>query len=557
MPKHPKIDPITLEICWKRLESIVEEMAATLVRTSFSTCVRDLNDYACSLFDAEARLLAQSRDSTPGLCGPLGNMLRHMLTIMPPSDLVPGDVLIGNDPWHASGHHNDITVATPAFHGGRLIGFVMSCAHQTDIGGRRGTDECRDNYEEGLRIPVVKFHRAGDPNREVMAFIRANVRSSDLVLGDLAAQCAANYVGVQRMAELCREKGWDDVQALGDEMITRTDKVTRDAIAAVPNGIYQASAPVLRVGDGDVVLSVAVHVRDDEIEIDYSASSAAVARAINCTRTYTHAYTVFTLSCLLDLPVSLNEGTLAHLKTKTRPGTILDAQFPAPVNARTNIGTFIPEIIMRALAPAMPDRAIAGGGGTPLWGQYMSGRWKDGKAFAPLNFSNGGLGGRPGLDGVSCLAFPTNVGNTPAEILEREVPAVVLRRELWPDSEGPGTFRGGFGQVFGLKILAGEHGPDGNILMTLRGGRLNRGVPGLLGGGESLTGRALLNGADIPVGVQFEAKPDDVLECYIPGGGGFGDPLDRDRDLVTDDIRNGLVDPSRAASIYGHPLAAE
>ncbi|MAO57153.1 MAG: hypothetical protein CMM61_15860 [Rhodospirillaceae bacterium] len=557
MPNTPAIDPITLEICWKRLESIVEEMAATLVRTSFSTCVRDLNDYACSLFDADARLLVQSRDSTPGLCGPLGNMLRHMLTVIPPEDLEDGDVLIGNDPWHASGHHNDITVATPAFHGGRLIGFVMSCAHQTDIGGRRGTDECRDNYEEGLRIPVVKYHRAGEPNREAMAFIHSNVRSADLVLGDLAAQCAANYVGVQRLGELCGEKEWADVQALGDEMIVRTDKVTRDAIAAVPNGIYEASAPVMMIGDDPVVLAVAVHVRDEEIEIDYSASSPVVARAINCTRTYTHAYTVFTLSCMLDLPVSLNEGTLEHLKTKTKPDTILDARFPAPVNARTNIGTFIPEIIMRALAPAMPDRAIAGGGGTPLWGQYMSGRWKDGKPFAPLNFSNGGLGGRPGMDGGSCLAFPTNVGNTPTEILEREVPAVVLRRELWPNSEGPGTYRGGFGQIFGLRILDGDQGPDGAILMTLRGGRLNKGVPGLLGGGDSLTGRATLNGEDVDVGVQFEAKPQDVLECYIPGGGGFGDPLERSRERVEDDILNGLVDASRAAAVYGYPLAAE
>ncbi len=245
MTQARRIDPITLEICWRRLESIVEEMAATLVRTSFSTCVRDLNDYACSLFDAEARLLAQSRDSTPGLCGPLGNMLRHMLTVIPVSDLVEGDVLIGNDPWHASGHHNDITVATPAFYDGRLIGFVMSCAHQTDIGGRRGTDECRDNYEEGLRIPVVKYHRAGEPNRDAMEFVRWNVRSADLVLGDIAAQCAANHVGVRRMAELCREKDWQDVQALGDEMIERTDKVTRDAIRLVPNGIFQASASVL------------------------------------------------------------------------------------------------------------------------------------------------------------------------------------------------------------------------------------------------------------------------------------------------------------------------
>lgn len=547
-----KIDPITLEMLWRRLDSTVDELSATLVRTSFSTVVRDVNDYACALFDERRRLLAQSRDSTPGLCGPLGTMLRHMVDVIPPEDLREGDVLIGNDPWNGSGHHNDITVATPTFHQGCIIGYVVTCCHHADIGGRRATTESRDNYEEGLRIPVSKIFRAGELNHDVLNFIRSNVRSSDIVVGDLRAQFAANHVGGRRLLAICREHVWSDLGLLAEEMVERSRELAVAEIRRIPNGTYRAESLVDAAGEDDIELKVAVRVHDERIEVDYSGSSGQVASAINCTLTYTTSYTVFALNCLLALPVSMNEGTLAPLSVRAEPGSILNAQFPASVFARTSTGNFLPDLIMNALAEAIPDRVIGGAGSTPLWAQYMFGRRADGSEFSCMNAANGGFGARARMDGVSCLPFPFNVGNTPVETLESDVPVLVRSRALRPDSEGPGKFRGGFGQRFSLEVLGGELGPLGSILISFRGGRFVYPVPGILGGGSGGHGRLTVNDAPVPAGKATTVSAGDVIECLIPGGGGYGNALERDRKAIERDVAEGLVSPQRAAQEYGH-----
>tara|TARA_B100000965_G_scaffold306667_1_gene265601 strand:- start:809 stop:2485 length:1677 start_codon:yes stop_codon:yes gene_type:complete len=554
--KNAKIDPITLEILWRRLDSTVDELSATLVRTAFSPVVRDVNDYACAIFDREARLLAQSRDSTPGLCGPLNTMLRYMISQIPPEDLEDGDVLIANDPWNGSGHHNDISVMSPAFHDGNLVGYVVTCCHHVDIGGRRATTESRDNYEEGLRIPVAKIFKRGEANDDVFAFITSNVRSAGTVVGDLRAQFAANHVGIARLTGICKERGWSDLQALADEMLERSERLARDEIRKIPNGVYRHEATVDTVGEEDILLKVAVHVTDDEMVVDYDGSSPQVKKAINCTLTYTSSYTLFGLNCLLALPVSMNYGTQAPLTIKAPEGSILNAPFPAPVFGRTSTGNFLPEIIMTALSQAVPDRVIAGAGSTPLWAQYMFGKRQDGTEFAPMNSANGGLGARAHQDGVSCLAFPFNVGNTPAETLEGDAPVLVRQRALWENSEGAGKYRGGFGQQFILDILTEERGPDGSVLIGFRGGRFSNPVPGLLGGKATPTARLLVNGTQIEAGMARTLAPGDSIECHIPGGGGLGDPKDRDRDAIEQDMKAGLVSPERAGSVYGYQAKA-
>lgn len=548
----PNIDPITLEMLWRRLDSTVDELSATLVRTSFSTVVRDVNDYACAIFDDSTRLLAQSRDSTPGLCGPLGTMLRHMVDQIPPEDLEEGDVLIGNHPWHGSGHHNDITVATPTFYDGKIIGYIVTCCHHADIGGRRATTESRDNYEEGLRIPVSKVYKRGELNKDVLEFIRWNVRSSDIVVGDLRAQFAANHVGGRRLTAICKEQNWKNVKPLSDEMVDRSRELAVAEIRKIPNGVYRAEALVDATGEDDIHLKVAVHVRDEEIEVDYSGSSEQVKSAINCTLTYSTSYTVFALNCLLALPVSMNQGTLAPLKVTAEPGSIVNATFPAPVFARTSTGNFLPDLIMSALADAVPDRVIGGAGSTPLWAQYMFGRRADGSEFSCMNAANGGFGARASQDGVSCLPFPFNVGNTPVETLESDVPVLCRKRALRPDSEGPGEFRGGFGQEFSLEVLDGDLGPMGPILISFRGGRFVHPVPGIRGGGSGGHGRLMVNGDDVPAGKATTVSAGDVITCHIPGGGGYGDPKKRDQATIAREIAAGLISPERAAKEYGY-----
>lgn len=545
------LDPITLEILWGRLNSMVGELGATLVRTSFSTVLRDANDYASAIFDRDARLLAQSTESTPGLCGPLGNMLRYLLSRFPVTELADGDVLIGNDPWQGSGHHNDITVVTPAFFKGKPIGFAVTCVHHVDIGGRRATTESRDNYEEGLCIPPAKLYVAGKPNDVVFDFICANVRMSETVVGDLRAQLSANYIGCERLRQICSEHGWDDLQSLADEIIERSESVARAEIKKIPNGIYRHSAAIDVIDGKDVVIQAAVYVKDGEILVDFAGSSPQVRPAINSTLTYTTSLTYFTFMCLLALPVSVNEGTLRPIRVKADRRTILNSEFPAPGFARTGTGHYIPEIIFAALSEAVPERIIAGGS-APLWAQYMYGKFKNGREFSVLNCATGGLGARLGRDGVSTLAYPFNIANTPIEVLESEVPLLCTEKSYWVDSAGPGEFRGGFGQLFGMKILGGDLGPQDDVLIGFRGGRFTHRVPGMLGGQTAPNGVMLINGASLTQGKQVSLRPGGTVMLSIPGGGGIGDPKRRDRQLIERDLQNGLITEKHAQECYGY-----
>jgi 5-oxoprolinase (ATP-hydrolysing) len=545
------LDAVTLEMLWRRLSSGVDEVAAALVRTSFSTVVRDVADYACGVFDAKARLLVRSTDSTPGIAGGLGPMLQHMLTQIPVEDLREGDVLVGNDPWNGSGHHNDIFTASPAFLDGRLVGFAACSAHHVDIGGRRATTESRDNYEEGLRIPVCLLYKGGEPNRDVFGFIASNVRLPETVLGDLRAQVSANHVGCERLREICVERGWPDFQGLADEIIRRSEDIARAEILRIPDGVYSHEAPIEMIDGEKIVLKATVTVEGDELTVDFTGSAKQVRPAINCTIRYTAAYAHFAVGALLQLPIQLNEGSMRPIKIVAEPGSVLNAKFPAPVFARTSIGNFVPELIFSAFAKAMPDRVVAGSGSSPLWAQYIFGRRRDGSQFAPFNAANGGLGARATQDGISCLTFPVNIGNTPVEILESDIPVLVKCRELWADSAGAGRFRGGLGQHFEMQVLEGEDGPEGPLLIGFRGGRYYFTVPGLAGGGDGPNGKLVINGEVAVGGGDASVPPGGTMTCFIPGGGGMGDPTQRSRKLVQRDIAYGYVSRAEAVRLYG------
>ena len=519
--------------------------------------MRDVNDYATAIFDRDARLLAQSPDSTPGLCGPLGHMLRCMLRDNPPETLVDGDVLIGNNPWDGSGHHNDITVTTPVFFEGMLIGYTVSCCHHVDIGGRRATTESRDNYEEGLRIPHLKIFKAGELNTDVLAFIENNVRSAGTVVGDLRAQFAANHVGCERMKGICIERGWADLQDLADEIIERSEALARAEVAKLPDGVFRKEAIIDIENGEEVTIRCKVTVDHESIEIDYGGSSPQVKSAVNCTLTYASSYTTFAVNAALDLPIKINEGTLRVLTIKADEGTIVNCTFPAPTFARTAIGNHLAEIIYCALAAAMPERIVSGSGSTPMWVQYLFGKKQDGTPCAPLNCINGGMGARPDSDGVSCLTFPVNVGNTPGEVLESEVPILVNKRALWQDSAGPGEFRGGFGQEFEVEVLGDDLGPLDDILVSFRGGRFIHPVPGVQGGGGAPNGELYVNGERQEPGIQRTLGPGERFLCRAPGGGGFGSPTERSEAAIQRDLRAGLVSEDYVRRHYGDDRRAD
>lgn len=546
------MDPATLEMLWGRLRSAANEQGATIMRTAFSVGVRDMADYACAIFDARARLIIQADANTPGLCGSMGRMLAYMLKTYPVSELEEGDVLVSNNPWEATGHHNDITIYTPVFYKGKLIAFTASCAHHADIGGRRADVEARDNYEEGLRIPVSKLYRRGEPNRDVFAFIRANVRLQETIVGDMRAQVAANHVAIKRLIALCEEQGLDNLQPLADEIVERSRALAQATIRTLPAGKYATAAPIAEVNGQPVHLALTVEIGSDAITVDFTGSSGQLPVALNCTIAFTYSYTVFALNSILNLEVPINEGVLSCLRVTAPPGCLFNATFPAPVYGRSSIGTLIPENIYRALAPALPDRVIAGSGATPMWLQYFYGSWQNGKAFGPMNAIAGGLGARPKRDGVSCLHFPVNLANNPIENIEAELPVLCERRSLTPDSAGAGKFRGGFGQEFSVRVLEGDLGPAGPIQLSVRAGRDTYPVPGLLGGSDAPVSTLLVNDAPVPRWKRTVLQPGDVLTCKVPGGGGLGDPRERDRQAVADDVASGLVSEQAARSTYGY-----
>jgi N-methylhydantoinase B/oxoprolinase/acetone carboxylase alpha subunit len=402
-----------------------------------------------------------------------------------------------------------------------------------------------------LRIPVAKLYRKGEANDDIFNFIASNVRLSETVIGDIRAQLAANYVACERLRELCEERGWSNLSILTDEIVRRSQSITEAEIGKLPKGTFRHEAPIAVVDGEELWLRVAITISDRNMLVDFGGSSGQVKRAINCTLTYTASYAHFAVRALLALPISINEGALTPIEVTADPGSIVNATFPAPTFARTSIGNFVPEMIFAALADAMPERVVAGSGATPLWAQYILGKKQDGTSFAPLNSAHGGLGARANQDGISCLTFPVNIGNTPIEILESEVPLLVLRRELWVDSAGPGKFRGGLGQRFEIQVLEGDIGPDGPLLVGFRGGRFVHPVPGILGGGNGPQGRLIINGKAASVAGDAFVQPGESVLCEIPGGGGLGDPAERDPDMIRRDLDYGYITSDHAKDAYG------
>lgn len=547
-----KLNSVDLEILWTRLSSMVDEAATALLRTCFSSVIRDGNDYGCTVFDSEYNLLAQSTLGTPGFVGSLAIAMKAMGRLFPPQGLRPGDVLMTNDPWMCTGHLNDITLITPIFHRARLVAYAICTAHQADIGGRIAVIETREVFEEGLFIPPMKLFSGGEPNDTAFAFIRANVRMPDYVVGDVRAQLAANDVMARRLGQLLDEYDLADLSELSREMLSRTENAMREEVRRLPDGTFRHEVIIDRFDDEPIKICVAVTLANGEAIVDYAGSSSQVTRGINCCYTYTRSYSTFAVKCAINPTVPNNEGVLRVIKVLAPEGSILNAKFPAPVTSRTNVGNFLPEIVFRALAPLVPHRVMAGSGGAPLWAQRFAGRHQNGRPFVLFCVSRGGLGARPTSDGVSALAFPSNTVATPVEIVEGDGPVVFECKELSLNSAGAGKFRGGFGQHVKLKVLEGDMAPAGQVIATAKGGRLHYPVPGILDGQDAPKGVLIADGKPFDVsGKQVILGEGGSIEIFVPGGGGYGDPLERDTGLVEADVRNGFISSEQAKATYG------
>lgn len=546
------------EIYWSRLAAAVDEAAFALVRTAYSGVVRENLDFACGLFDGQARLLVQDRVGTPGLAGPMPGAIRGFLSAFPSETLVPGDVLITNDPWIVSGHKHDTTVLTPIFDGTDVIGFAMSVAHQIDIGGRGMTLESRDVFEEGLAIRPAKLFDAGKRNETLWEVIGDNVRFPEMVLGDIEAQIASNQICASHLSGIRSALGATGFLDLAQSIIERTEATTRKAIASIPEGSYRSRLNVERPGStasaqGEPLhLDVTITTKNGSLTVDYAGTSPQVAMAFNSPLNgLTTSYTLMALKCVLDPEMPMNHGFMEPITIQAPEGCLLNPRRPASVRGRNYLAHTIPELIFGALVDAVPDRVIAPSGTAPAWNQQIEGTTDSGGKYAHFFPIRGGLGARPDRDGISCISFPTNVSTLQVEVLEADAPLIVEKKEFRIDSGGPGKFRGGCGQEVTLRIRDGMGAPHGPVYVGIQGGRLGEPIEGYMGGGTGLPGSIALNGERIGAGRLWQLRAGDRIEYKTPGGGGYHHPSERHRSAVEADVRDGLVSSEAAKEVYG------
>jgi N-methylhydantoinase B len=548
------LDPILLEVLWNRLVSVVEEQARALMRTSFTSVVREAGDLSAGLFDRRGRMVAQAVTGTPGHVNAMATSAHHFLEAYPVETLEPGDALVTNHPWQTSGHLNDFTVMTPIFRDGDLIAFFGNCCHALDLGGRGFGADGRQVYEEGLFVPISRLFVGGEPNEELLRIVRANVRTPFEVVGDLYAQAGSNEVGGARLLEMMDEFDLSDIESLSDEVCSRSENAMRAAISDLPDGVYEHETTTDGF-DEPIKLAVAVRVEGDELTVDYEGTSPQSERGINVVLNYTAAYTTFGVKCAISPDVPNNDGSFQPIRVTAPEGSILNAQHPAPVGGRHIIGHFLPGLVHGALAKVIPERVLAQGADS-LWNTQITGQKADGEPFTYVYFSGGGMGARPESDGLSATAFPSGIRGVPAEVIESISPVVMHKRELRPDSEGAGRHRGGFGQEMEL----GVRGEDGGAPWTLSAmyDRTRFPAPGMLGGGDGEAGFVgTVSGKPLHPKRQQLIPAGERVILKLPGGGGYGAPLKRDPELVRRDAEDGLISPAHASGAYGVVLVED
>ncbi|MCA9860764.1 MAG: hydantoinase B/oxoprolinase family protein [Thermomicrobiales bacterium] len=540
------IDPISLEIQWQRLITIMDEVDAAVVRTSFSTIVGESRDFACVMLDTNGESVAQSTFSTPVFTVTLPKTAGHLLAEYPLQTLEDGDVLITNNPWMAAGHLPDVSIVTPVFRKGVVIGFIGTVAHVSDIGGRLGYYDAHDVYEEGLCIPPMKLYRAGKENSDLFRIVQNNVRVSHMVIGDFRAIVGAQWLGAKRLNEFLDDYEMDSMADLAQTIHETSEAAMRRAIAALPDGRY----PYHLTADGfagvALELNVEITIDGDEATVDFTGSSPEFEiGAINCGLNNTFADTIYPFKCSLTPLIPNNTGLFRPVNVIAPEGTVVNTRHPSPVKARSNTDVQVHHAIYAALSSALGEHVQAGS--ASFWGVMANGIDSTGQRFNNHLLPDGGIGAMPIKDGLATTAFPHNKSITPAEVFENTAPMLMERRELLPDSGGAGKFRGGLGERVVIQSIN-----DRPFHLTLRPDKIRFPPPGLEGGQPGAIGSFDIDGETFDHRGPRRVLPGQRLELRLPGGGGYGDPHERDRAAVRDDIEAGYVSPDVARSVYGY-----
>lgn len=539
------LDPVDIAIGWDRLISIVDEGAAALIRTSFSTLVREGLDLSVMLFDAQGAMIAQSTKCIPVFIGTAPVTMAAMLAKHPPQTLRPGDVVVSNDPVIGTGHMFDIAVMRPIFRGDAIIAYAMSITHLPDIGGMGFSAAATEIYHEGLRLPIWKLFDAGRRDENLIDLIALNVRVPDQVLGDIMANVSCIEIVGRQLIDFMDEAGLDGLGPIADAILSQTEAAVRAALTAIPDGIYENSLDVEAL-DEVRRLCCRIEKRGNAVSIDFAGTGPCVRAGINVPFSYTKSMALYTLKCVATPKLPNNDGATGPITVSAPADCILNAVPPAPSAGRHTIGHFIMPLLFGALAEIVPERVTAGSGLINM--MTFQGRLPDGTPATTGYFAAGGFGALSGLDGRPTTPGSSNMGSTPTEIFEPLSGLLVERKALRPDSGGAGQFRGGPGQDVVMRNDSGHP-------MTLfsMANRTQFPALGIAGGLPGARRDHLVNGQAIAAQGRHELAPGDRLTLREAGGAGFGPPSARSLDQIEDDIRRGFATREGAARDYGAP----
>jgi len=552
-----EVNDLNRQLIWNRLLTIVEEQAQTLMRTAFSTVVREAGDLSAGVFDAHGAMLAQAVTGTPGHVNAMAASVGKFLAIHPLTSLVEGDVLLTNDPWDGTGHLNDFTVVTPIYRSGDCVALFASTSHIADVGGRGFGPDANDLFEEGIRIPIGYLFRKGQREETLMSLIKANVRDPVTAEGDLHSLTACNELGGRALNEMMDDFDLDDLTEVGEFIIRTSKSAMEQEIRKLPDGVYFNEMVI----DGyrePVRLVAALSVEGHNLRVDFEGSSPRSEVGINVPLPYTEAYASFGVRCVVGNEVPNNAGSLQAVEVTAPEDSILNAPPPSAVSARHSVGQMLPDVVLGCLAQVIPDE-IPAEGASCIWNPVFlnatggSGANAEWESFVTNPIFNGGTGARPTKDGLSTTAFPSGVRTTSTEINEATTPLVIWRKEYREDSGGAGEYRGGLGQI--IEIGHREGAP---FIISKMFDRLEHPARGRFGGADGAPGAVYIKGGDRLPGKGRDLIPAAAtLVLETPGGGGIGPAEARDARALEADLAAGMVSKRLADAIDGPESGAD
>lgn len=552
MSDAPDVPAQTENIIWKRLQTTTEEMFDTLRQFAFSLVIREQNDCSSILTNRDGNAIAMSRGGTPALSGCGSRTVRLVFeNHFPPESLNEGDLIITNDPWIGGGHVFDFVAISPVFYKGELIGTATSVGHVQDVGGLVGalSTKASEVYEEGAAIPPTKLYDAGERNDAVASIIRNNVRVPDKVLGDIESLQSANMIGAQRMRKLADDFGVDVFTSVGENLLDRSEDALREYLSGLDDGTYSRSltVPLLTEPDTEITIDTDVTIDGDSLILDFSGTSDQINNGVNAPITSTRAQIWYIVKCMALPDTDISDGFFRPVDIRAPEGSIVNCTRPYPTAMRT-ITTW-PTIwcVIQALGQAIPEKLMAEGAGMTV--ANFSGTDLDGEDFIKTIFTTFPSSGMATKDGLSPNFFPTNLRNEPIEITEQYTPLRLESQNQIPDTEGPGRHRSGFAQEHVFRNVSEE--PIDAVLSLMSQHRAPSGIEGGLDGNRRKAWH-LESGEKITRSGSTTIEPGDGLRIEAASGGGFGDPTERDEELVEKDIRDGLLSRERAKEIYGY-----